>query len=153
MALEMMLIEMKEHSKKCDGPVWFYRVTDATTLDVRDAMRVVFGTCGDQGPGGSKIRDLPARAEYSMLRNARAHICACHKSGIKCMLVIELTNFPLVVVYVDRRDQIKMRDGEELDKFDHDVIHYWKTYDPKKEVPAVLTNANSGAGLKILKLS
>lgn len=150
--MEMMLIEMKEHSKKCDGPAWFYRVTDATTLDVRDAMRVAFGISGDQGPGGSKIRDLPARAEYSVLRNARAHVCACHKSGIRCMLVIELTNFPLVTVYVDRRDQIKMREGEELDKFDRDVIHAWQTYDQTKEVPVILANVNSGAGLKILKL-
>jgi hypothetical protein len=148
-ATKLTLLSSKKHSKKANGgPVWTYRAGDIVSGDPRVAIMMCLGGRGrDMG-----VTELGAYCEGVIVRNAKEEIDQIHKTGKRCILVADLTHFPLITAYIDTRDQVDVFASDaQLDQYATDVIRVWRTYDQTKEIPYIPVNMQkSFVGLKIL---
>ena len=62
------------------------------------------------------------------------------KYGKKAIIVVDLTNFPMVSTRIDIRDQSFNKKVDEMDDFERDVANYYTNYDMDKEALFIMVN-------------
>lgn len=96
--------------------------------------------------------DLPFAAVWDVMEKIWPRIDKVHRRGGRCLVLLDVSDFPLVRCYVDQRDQ---RDLHAEGNYEGGVLRFWKSvvsswlsYDPAREVPAILNNVHLHAVLR-----
>jgi hypothetical protein len=120
-----------------------FRVVDLSARDL-EWMGLAVGT-GTANAQLDMLTDLSFAAEWGVMEKIWPHVDKVHQLGGRCLVVMELSRFPLLRCYVDERDQREVhreRDEEGADPFLKAVVSAWLGYDPEREVPEVIVNPN-----------
>jgi hypothetical protein len=117
---------------------WVFRVTGVSTSDRMLATRVFYSGC----PTDAKVVDIGSVAEAILVKAAQPDFQKIHDAGQRCMLVVDLTLFPRVLLRIDDRDPRAQAALSTEQGFYRDLVAKWQGYDVKTEIPAVLMNQN-----------
>ncbi len=82
-------------------------------------------------------------AEQYMLDLTRAEWMAVHKDGGRCIVVMDLSDFPVAVAYVDHRDQLQVLEDDDDNAFLRDIAALWNVYDPTRCIPLLVANSRA----------
>ena len=124
-----------------------FQCIDVVSTDVTTAT---YCAAGMSLPGHlNKVHDLSPEAEKFIIETMLEDISPLR--GKKKMLIIELTDFPLVFGRIDLRDQEHL--NKDKSQFSKDIIKAWKENTDTK-IPCVIVNLNDFfTGLKILQVN
>ena len=114
-----------------------FQVTNAEFDDTTYALGVALG--GEIGEKNN-LKNLKPVWEHFISINMQSRIKIEHEKKKRCLLVVDITYFPSIKSYVDKRDQNSLIDGS---KFADDVSKLYNTYDMTKSVPMIIVNLNN----------
>ncbi len=80
-------------------------------------------------------------AERYILDLTRTEWQTVHKDGDRCIVVMDLSDFPVAMAYVDRRDQRQVYGGDEDNEFSRDIAALWSVYDTMCSIPLLIANS------------
>jgi hypothetical protein len=139
----MFVKDVDASNEICDRQGKVFLIVDATFPDAGRASSVASGR---RVKGSKTINNLPAHIESFIITNMKDLLT---KGTERCVMVIDLGQFPYITALVDCREP-EIQFG---DKFEHDVLNAWKTYDSTLVIPVIMVNTElSYAGLKIIQL-
>jgi|SRR3972149_859185 len=113
------------------GLCWVFKVNEYFTSNPDIAVKTAFGL------KINNIRDLPADIEHRIVKFQIDKINEIVANSNKCMVIIDLTDFPHLMSYIYRENP-----EPPFDKFSTDVFNMWWSYDITNSVPLILVNAN-----------
>lgn len=130
-----------------DVNMFFFKADRVISEDLKIALMVAMGI--EFAPERNNVKDLDAEAELFMLKT----IIDYNKTDNfdKKMLIIDITNFPMIGCYIDERDQTVVM-GDSDDDFSRDVIQAWSNT-PKGTVATICVNLHIHyTALKLIKI-
>jgi hypothetical protein len=143
-------MEMKFLEKTVDGFYLFQMVYHASRFP--RIFTAVANTSDETAFEAERlmIKELPFAAERRVMEKMWPRIDEAHRCGRRCLVWMDISDFPLVGCSIDERDQQQVHPEREGRKeFWEKVVHMWLQYDLVSEVAAVIVNANiSHMGLK-----
>ncbi len=130
-----------------NGRIWtVFIATSAVATDPSIAVATGFGY------PIPNVNDIGPIAEMFILKMHLPEVLKLHKSGSRCMLIIDVTNYPNISTSVDTRDQNVVNPDD--DQFSVDVRNIWNSYNLTSEIPTIIVNLGvSFVGLKRLPLA
>jgi hypothetical protein len=95
------------------------------------------------------MNELSSAAERGVMRRMWPRIDKAHRSGRRCLAIIDISDFPIVGCSVHEIDQQQVHPEQQGmdefsndDEFSKDLVTTWLGYDPASEVPAIVVNVN-----------
>ena len=134
---------------------WIFQVSAYTSSNPAYAAHVAFGTPMEHD---NQLRSLSAGAENTIVAFLKDEIVKHRETGEPIMLVMDISEFPFIAVYIDARDQNEVmasQDDEPQDQFAKDVIATWTELNAVKgdEIPVIIVNTyNSATSLKKMNI-
>ena len=129
--------------KLADGVYHQHQIMSLTTTSPRFAVAAAMGQPMSKGNNIQYIDIESVIYKYYQK--------LIEKHGNRCVIIVDLTNFPVILTRLDIRDQVEVC-GDDDDQFSKDMKHHFTTYDMEKEIPVVMVNMNiTSTGLLIHK--
>ena len=118
-----------------DISMYQFLVYDARSLEsiyaLSAAMRIPMGK-------ENQLREVGDNIHATILNKIKPDVEKVHLLDQRCLVVINLTNFPILLAYVDTRDQCEVMPDD--DTFSKTVRETWLKYDLSTQVPTIYGN-------------
>jgi hypothetical protein len=141
----MDLVTLVKSMEQNGHPSKIFRINEYASPDINHAMAVVTST-----PLGKRnnLKDLYALYNRLILLGFEEEIKALRTTNTKFIFVMDISEFPFVICYIDPTDEKFVGDATQ---FGRDVQALWDDYDEKKVIMIVVNLYMPHTGLKDIK--